>query len=306
MVRFLSEKLGDSRIKGRRARFESLESRLLLEVGRGISALELDAVVAEYPGFNYEEIAPENVLTLDATNGIDAASLRQAFDAAQRRQGADLIVVTTSDASTPVVFAKESDALSIDDPSPVALAVVGTQKLTLDGASKTRLLTTSARSDVALGGLVFTGGFSTAGGAIYNSGTLTLDRVWITGNYSSGSGGGVYNESTLTVVNSIISGNRAREHGGGVFSTGSYSEIGGVKIQTFVNDTITGNVAGYESEFGFGGGVYFHGVDDSFNIFAVARFYNSIVVQNRSSATQCDVNIYNSLFYNKIEFFDEI
>jgi len=143
--------------------------------------------------------------------------------------------------------------------------------------------------------LILTGGSSTKGGAIYNSGSLLLDSVWVTSNVSSGDGGGVYNDWEFSAVNSIISGNRATGNGGGVYSTGRFSEDDfGYDALTLVNVTVTGNTAGYNKKnSGLGGGVYFQGIDSNEIPFAQARLYNSIIVQNLSGVNTEDPNIYN-------------
>ncbi len=294
---------GTSCGRTRRARFESLESRLLLAVLQGITESDFDSVIAQYPGFNYDEITAEDVWVLDADDGISIASLKQALNKAKAREGADLIVVKTSGESAPSVkFSKSSDSFTFNDPSPVTLVTYGTQKLTINASSKSRVLTVDQGSEVGLGGLVLTGGSSSKGGAIYNAGSLTLDGVWITSNASSGHGGGVYNEATFTAVNTIISGNRANGHGGGVYSTGRFSEESfDIDELIFVNDTITGNEAGYTGKLGLGGGIYFQGIDANEIPFAEAWLYNSIIVQNLASDDSFDANIFNYAYYEDEE-----
>ena len=56
------------------------------------------------------------------------------------------------------------------------------------------------------GGGIF---FPDRGGAIFNSGTLTITLSTITANSTRSSGGGIFNNRTLTVTRSTISDNRA-------------------------------------------------------------------------------------------------
>jgi CSLREA domain-containing protein len=72
------------------------------------------------------------------------------------------------------------------------------------------------------------------GGAVYNSGTLMLRSVTVTGNSGGGGGGGLNNAGTTVVVNSTISGN-ITANSGGVANTGTL---------TLVNSSITNNSTG--------------------------------------------------------------
>ena len=86
---------------------------------------------------------------------------------------------------------------------------------------------------------------SGGGGAIANSGTLTLADSTISSSYASSfigdvGGGGVYNTGTLRVINSTISGNVAKL-GGGVFNT----KDGTVLLEnSTVRDNFTSNREG--------------------------------------------------------------
>ena len=62
------------------------------------------------------------------------------------------------------------------------------------------------------------------GGGIYTDGTLTLNRVTVSGNQATGAavpdnGGGIYhNSNSVTITNSTISGNTTNGSGGGIYS----------------------------------------------------------------------------------------
>ncbi|MBQ9874558.1 MAG: hypothetical protein IJM30_08840 [Thermoguttaceae bacterium] len=284
------------RNRARFLRFERLEDRELFSVSKGLDAASFDALQASYPGFDYSGVSASDVLVLDATSGIDAANLREAINLARSRAGADVVAIKTPEEGATIAFASASDAFSISDSSPVAVVALG-GKLTIDAGGKSRVFTVGKTSYLELGGLVLKNGSATNGGAILSQGNLLLDGVWLSSNVATSDGGAIYNSGELTVVNSIVSGNRSGGNGGGVYSTGTYVNDDSVTEQLFINATITGNVAS-----GYGGGVYFKGTDENFDVFAEANFQNTIVVQNRSASTTCDVNIYNSIFYNKFEF----
>ena len=63
-----------------------------------------------------------------------------------------------------------------------------------------------------------------SGGAIVNSGTITLNASTLAGNTAVNRGGGIYNIGTLTVTNSTLSGNSATGDssiGGGIYNIGT-------------------------------------------------------------------------------------
>ena len=286
-------------ISSHKLRVEPLEPRLLLSFSQGISESALDDVKAEYPGFDYTEIVASKAFVIDATQGTTASELRRAFEAAKIRDGADLIVVRTAAETQTVVFSSAKDAFSIDDASPVVFVTVGSTPLSIDANYLSAVFTVSSRSNVSIGGVSLAHGSGTNGGAIYNAGTLTLDRAAVSDSVASSAGGGIYSVGTLTVANVAVSGNRALKHGGGIYIGGEYRSEDLIFASTIVNSTITGNEAGIGGQ-GFGGGVYFSG-NDYQHVFGRLFLANSIVVQNRSTATVCDSNIYNSIFYNEFD-----
>ncbi|HKS28088.1 MAG TPA: cadherin-like domain-containing protein [Pyrinomonadaceae bacterium] len=98
-----------------------------------------------------------------------------------------------------------------------------------------------ASGTVSISDLTLANGEAQLGGAIYNLGNLTLNRVTLTGNKavttlgSGGDGGAIDSDSgTLTIKNSTISGNTADGGGGGIHNCGD-------STATLVNVTITGN-----------------------------------------------------------------
>ncbi|MBA2606059.1 MAG: carboxypeptidase regulatory-like domain-containing protein, partial [Acidobacteria bacterium] len=135
-------------------------------------------------------------------------------------------------------------------------------------------------------------GFNGAGGAIFaNQGSLTLERVNVTGNSASNSAGGVYfaggphqitgstvsantgsfcaginNTGTLTVSNSTISGNTAGQGGSG----GGFCNSAINSIATLRNVTITNNTAFT------GGGIH--------QIAGTLNFGNTIVAGNTAAS----------------------
>jgi len=108
-----------------------------------------------------------------------------------------------------------------------------------------------ANANVKLVGLMITGGYvfnsASAGGGIYNAGTLAVTNCTIADNLSSGAfggfGGGIGNGGTLTVTNSTIADNSAHDgYGGGISNGGTL---------TVTNSNITDNSGGSQ-----GGGIF--------------------------------------------------
>jgi hypothetical protein len=100
------------------------------------------------------------------------------------------------------------------------------------GSPEFRLLEVGSSGSLTIDKIVITGGRADYGGGIYNSGTLTLIETTIMGN-SSGRGGGIISNGTLLVVDSVISGNTSG-WGGGIMSVG---------LVTVLNSTISSNEA---------------------------------------------------------------
>ncbi len=114
---------------------------------------------------------------------------------------------------------------------------------TLNGQKAGAVVTVASGVTATIGGVTITGGNApSAGGGIYNSGTLTLTDSTISSN-TAPSGGGIFNNSgTLTVSDSTVSGNTAGA-GGGIFNAGTL---------TVSNSTVSGNTASG----GAGGGIF--------------------------------------------------
>jgi hypothetical protein len=82
---------------------------------------------------------------------------------------------------------------------------------------------------------------SGGGGGIYNNGIVEISNSTLSGNFADGAGGGIFNAGALTISNSTLSGNSAGFAGGGIFNFDTV---------TISNSTLSGNSAT------FGGGIY--------------------------------------------------
>jgi hypothetical protein len=144
------------------------------------------------------------------------------------------------------------------------------------------------------------------GNASQSTGEQVLVDNSICNNHASGSGGGldIWEVTAITLRNNLIRGNFAAQGGGGiilgsnaiidatvennVITWNSAASVGGIiswgnGIQTFVNNTIVGNLASTEG----GGLTLYNNVD--------LRFINNIAWDNRSGAGPCQISAYQSV-----------
>ncbi len=116
-----------------------------------------------------------------------------------------------------------------------------------------RLLEVMPGAAVGVNHVEFTGGNANNGGALLNSGTLTLTTSQIFSNTAGGYGGGILNFGNLTLTNTVVNGNKALIVGGGIASESSDSLPATLAItnSTIVTNSTYGTIAGT----GFGGGI---------------------------------------------------
>ncbi|HKF54249.1 MAG TPA: HYR domain-containing protein, partial [Blastocatellia bacterium] len=279
------------------------------------------------------------------TNNIDGeqGSLRWAISNAC---AGDTITFDLTKVSSPIALTTadttdQSSALVIN--KTLTIQGPGANLLTVEANNNTglpfRIFTISSGVTVTISGLTVTNGFTPAGvsgspgghggfgGGIYNSGTLTLTGMTVSGNRTGqggaidgvgGHGGGIYNDqsATLTVTNSTISGNSTgnggvgageqAEHGPGGSGGGIYNAQSATL--TVTNSTISGNST---SDGGFGGGIYnnqnatltvtnstvtgntagaFGGQGGGIQAFAGCTLKASIIAGNSADGTGPDVN----------------
>ncbi|MEA2170866.1 MAG: hypothetical protein QOF76_4166 [Solirubrobacteraceae bacterium] len=146
----------------------------------------------------------------------------------------------------------------------------GARRTTIDGGGLDRVFANLPGIESIISDMTITGGDSTGGGtsqeiamggAIFNMGTMTLERLRLIGNHADG-GGAVFSIplSHIDIRDSLIAGNTAVEGGGIRFDSGGLLE----------NSTVTGNqlmtvpkAALLPDELsGYGGGIDHRGGDD--------------------------------------------
>ena len=149
---------------------------------------------------------------------------------------------------------------------PITISGPGANLLAISGNNATRIFNIS--STVTISGVTLQNGLANSvalrGGAISNTGSLTLDGVALKANVAFDGGGAIYNESVsgttgqLKIKNSQLSGNSVSDFsgigGGAILST---SLIGTAASITILNSTITGNSANTAALGMTGGGIYY-------------------------------------------------
>jgi predicted outer membrane repeat protein len=100
-------------------------------------------------------------------------------------------------------------------------------------------------SDTTITGSSVVGVKANGGGIDIQGGTMTLNRVTVSGNGAANNGGGIYvGKGTLNVIDTTISGNTAGAAGGGInaafYSSNSQN---GTAVTNLTNTTISGNTA---------------------------------------------------------------
>lgn len=234
-----------------------------------------DAVDAN-PGNGICETAPGN--------GV--CTLRAAVQEANALAGADTIILPAGTYTLGIAGADEDAAATgdLDITGSLTITGAGAASTIIDGGALDRVFeiygTTVQISGVTIrngmatsggalsnrgGGIqvnvgstllltdsVVAGSKASAGGGIFNSGTLTINNGTVRDNrtdsdgFTDPSGGGIYSEGTATITNSALTGNTVGFGLIGV-SGGGISNVGGTL--TLINATVSGNSAV------FGGGI---------------------------------------------------
>ena len=177
-----------------------------------------------------------------ATDGAGAPSgeldLRAAVNLANIQSGNASITFDSTAFATAQTISLTSGALVLTGkggPNSITGPAAG---LTIVGGTG-RVLQVNGGVSATITGLTISGGSATAGGGLYNAGTVTLIDCTIMGD-TAGTGGGLYNRGTATLEDCTITGDSASD-GGGLANTGAL---------TLAECTVSGNTAGT------GGGVY--------------------------------------------------
>jgi len=181
----------------------------------------------------------------DIFTGVAGAqcTLRAAVEQANALASNDRIFFLLPNNSTVTLTTANGGEIQIEDNGTLQIIGMGANNLTIDGGAGTNRIFYINEATVTISGVTLTGGngigqgANGAGGAILaEGGSLTLDRVHVTGNSTpNGAGGGVlFFGGTHRISNSTFSANTALNCGG--FDNED-------STLTVVNSTISGNTA---------------------------------------------------------------
>lgn len=191
----------------------------------------------------------------DADDGTDGGcSLREAILAANGN--ADHNECTGTGYGADTITFSVSGTISLGSKLPVInddVTIDGTgQSITVDGGGTYQIMGINLGKTVYLTDLTFANGLangvSTSGGAINNSGTLTITGSTFTGNHAI-NGGAIHTGGMLTINNSTFTGNGA-QFGGAVLNAAPEVDI---TDSTFTSNQTTCNTTNCKSQ---GGALY--------------------------------------------------
>jgi nitrous oxidase accessory protein NosD len=244
-----------------------------------------------------------------ATAGILASGALVAAAPGASAAGATVAYCSTTDLQTAIDDATPGTTLAVygtcagNYTIDKNLTLLGHGNAVLDGQDSGTTLTVSAGATVGVAHLTVTDGNASgtagSGGAINNSGTLTLDQSAVTNSAAGSYGGGIYNnfDGTLTLNQTAVTGNSSSVFGGGIYNENAMTikdtivrensaQLAGGGIFTgfgFAPVTLTGsNINGNTATAGSGGGI--------FNILDSATLQNSTVSGNTAALVGGGIN----------------
>ncbi len=200
------------------------------------------------------DASPGDGLCADATG---ACTLRAAIQEANALAGDDSITLPAGTYPLTIPGADEDAGATGDLDITDDLTVTGDGAATTiidgnGGVTDDRVFEIHVSAVVTIQRVVISHGNASAGGGIFNHGTLTLEGSRLHGNRAGKYGGGIYNFlGTLTLTDSTLSGNKAI---GRFSSSGAISNYSGT--MTISNSTLSDNLATTA-----GGAIYNYGFD---------------------------------------------
>jgi hypothetical protein len=230
--------------------------------------------------FSFAAVGDAGAATFTVSNSNDAGagSLRQAVLSANAAAGADTVIFDPAVFSTPQTITLAS-AIDIDGPGndTITISGPGATLMTVSGNSATRIFSVGGGETAAIDNMTLTLGTPVNnGGAVQNSGTLTLTNVTIaastapnggaianpagstlnlitcnlSNNTALGGGGAIANSGTLSITGSTLSGNVAQAGGGAIRSDGGAANV------TIDNSIFTNNTSRNGGSSPGGGAIY--------------------------------------------------
>jgi predicted outer membrane repeat protein len=178
-----------------------------------------------------------------------AGTLRSAIAEANVASGATTIDFDPTVFATPQTITLSGSQLELSNPNGTLTITGPAAGVTVSGGGLSRVLQVDAGVTTSISGVTLTGGeVHGNGGALYNSGTVSLTGCTISGNTAASSdGGGLFSSGTTSLTNCTVSSNAA-SYGGGLENKSG--------TMTLTDCTIADNGSGNLSGGTTGGGIY--------------------------------------------------
>jgi len=242
----------------------------------------------------FEYSVPLIVNTTSDGGGSDFSklSLRQAINLANVLPSADTITFDPSVFATSQTIPLTAGQLELKDVATTTITGPGADLLSISGNDASRVFQVNTGAMADLSSLTIMEGNDDNGGGVFNSGTITMTNVTVSGNvalHAGGNGGGIFNSGTITMTNVRVSGNTAFD-GGGIFNIGSvtmahawvtgnmsYFDGGGIKNHgalNITNATVSGNGTPGHAH-GWGGGIFNDGTAMLTNVTVSGNWLNA-------------------------------
>ncbi len=182
-------------------------------------------------------------------NETGAGSLRDAIAFANSNAGADTVSFEPVFFSTPRTVTLSSQLVLTDTTGATTLTGPGVNLLTVSGNNLSRAFLINSGVSGAITGMTIANGNSTYGGAVQNSGTVTVSSSRFTNNKSD-YGGAIFSVGVLSVSNSSFDNNAANfgTGWGGAIINGTTAGAANLTACTFTNNyasSLGGAVIGY-------------------------------------------------------------
>ncbi len=189
----------------------------------------------------------DGICDVNFTTAEPECTLRAAIEQANNFGSDDRVLFNLQPNSIITLTTTNGGEIPISNNGTLEIVGTGANNLTIDGGAGENRIFYTNQAIVTISGVTLTGGngvgaYFRVGGAIRaDGGSLTLDRVHVTGNSAGIDSGGVdFSSGTHRITNSTFSGNAAGSCGGFRIFVGTL---------TVLNSTISGNTAA-----GSGGG----------------------------------------------------
>ena len=236
--------------------------------------------------------------TSDTTSNTDGqTTLREAFDHAVTLTGPQTITFSTSTANgaenfhdgTARTIALGTRLNLFQTGRNITIAGPGADRLKISGAGLRNVFAVGGGTELTLSDLTVADGFSivsefSTGGAILNSGTLTLLRCVVRDSgafvgVSGTRGGGLFTSGNTTIIGSTFTGNSVGRPGVSGFARGAAIYATATARVKVINSTISGNTAVVDSGTAEGAGIYAEGSGE------VIELINTTVTANTATVT---------------------